>query len=114
MSRDFKNYKSNLNQNYNNQNNNQNKENLNNKQNSKQSQNQNSNQNVREEVENVVNKYKDKSENELMGEIDKYVSEAKKNGGINPNDVQNFYNIVAPNMNKEQLDKLNRIIKKLK
>ena len=44
----------------------------------------------------------------------KDVDEAKKSGNLSSNDLDNFLKTVAPMLNKEQMDKMNDLINKIK
>lgn len=54
------------------------------------------------------------SEGELYSELFKNVDEAKKSGNLSSNDLDNFLKTVAPMLNKEQMDKMNDLINKIK
>lgn len=73
-----------------------------------------SNDDLRKIVEDTVNSRKGKSQEELMSEIIDNAAKQRKEGKLNDADLDNFYNSVAPMLNKEQLARLKNIMKMLK
>ncbi len=65
-------------------------------------------------LEGVVGKYKDKSEDELMAELDKAVKSAKKDGSFNEESLENFAELVAPPLSEVQREKLCNLIAVIK
>ena len=67
-----------------------------------------------EEVKKKTEELSKLSEGELYSELFKNVDEAKKSGSFTAEEVDNFLNTVSPMLTKEQLDKMNSLINKIK
>ena len=67
-----------------------------------------------EDVRKKAEEFSKLSEGELYSELFKNVDEAKKSGNLSSNDLDNFLKTVAPMLNKEQMDKMNDLINKIK
>lgn len=68
----------------------------------------------KEDVRKKAEEFSKLSEGELYSELFKNVDEAKKSGNLSSNDLDNFLKTVAPMLNKEQMDKMNDLINKIK
>lgn len=75
-------------------------------------------QNLTPESQKVLNdflsSYSGKSEDELISEIIKTAVKNKKEGKLTNADIDDFYNLLKPMLKKEQIEKLERVIKTLK
>lgn len=106
MSKNIRNFKG-----YNNQSNN--KSNCNNGNNYAGGNNYNKSD-VEQDVKNQFNKYSGYSENQLIDEFYKEVYRQQKLGNLNPQMLQNFYNMMAPNMTPAQKKKMKDLIDSVK
>lgn len=76
------------------------------------------NQNIGEQtntknVEELYNKYKDKSENELLDELLKNVSQQKQNGTYNYSNILSMVQNIMPYLNEHQKQKIQEILSKI-
>lgn len=69
---------------------------------------------MNEEVKAQFDKYSKFSENQLMDEFYREAERQKKLGNLNPQMLENFYNMMAPNMTKEQQKKMKAMINSIK
>lgn len=65
-------------------------------------------------VENVTSKYKNKSSEELFGDILNMINEGERNGSLKKQDVSNFASRIAPMLSNEQRSKLNMLLNSIK
>ena len=70
-------------------------------------------QNDEENIKNIYNKYKDKSEGELMGELYNVVNKQKENGTFDLQSLQNSLQKISPLLSSEQNEKIKDILQKL-
>ncbi len=61
-------------------------------------------------LDDVLGKYKNKTEKELMEELNRAVSRAKEDGSFNEQSLKDFVELVSPHLSEEQLEKLNGLI----
>ncbi len=71
-------------------------------------------QDAEDEVQSQFNKYSGYSENQLIDEFYKEVYKQKQLGNLSPEMLQNFYNMMAPNMSSEQKKKMKGLIDSIK
>lgn len=69
---------------------------------------------VEEDVKSQFNKYSGYSENQLIDEFYKEVYKQKQLGNLSPAMLQNFYNMMAPNMSPQQKQKMKALIDSIK
>lgn len=67
-----------------------------------------------ENVEKTISKYQDKSENELMGDLEQAISEGRKNGTFSNEMLDAFIKNVSPMMDSAQRKKLDNLAKMIK
>lgn len=70
--------------------------------------------NVEQDVKNQFNKYSGYSENQLIDEFYKEVYKQKQMGNLSPAMLENFYNMMSPNMTPEQRKKMKSLIDSVK
>lgn len=59
----------------------------------------------------MMNKYKNKSTNELYEELIKVANTQKANGNLNKAQLDNIYNTLAPMMNEKERENLKNLLK---
>lgn len=67
----------------------------------------------KENIENIINKYSNFTSDELMQEFLKLTENKRNNGTLN-GDLERMKNTLTPFLNREQLDRMNDIINKVK
>ena len=67
-----------------------------------------------ENIEDIYNKYKDKSESELMGDLFNTVNKQKKDGTFDYEGIENAISKISPYLTEEQSERLKGILKTLK
>ena len=60
--------------------------------------------------EDLVNKYKNKSSDELYAELIKVAGEQKAKGNLNKSQLNNIYNTLSPMMNEKEKENLKKLI----
>lgn len=65
-------------------------------------------------LEGVVGKYKNKSEEELINELNKAVKNAKDDGSFDEESLENFAQLVSPHLSDAQREKLCNLIAVIK
>ena len=65
-------------------------------------------------LKSMAKNYEGKSENEILGEIKKTVSQGKKDGSLTDKKINDIANQISPMLNKEQKAKLDFLLKSLK
>lgn len=65
-------------------------------------------------VENLYYEYKDKSEDELISELFKYVAKQKENGTFDYENLSNMLNQISPFLNEQQKNKMKDILNQIK
>jgi hypothetical protein len=65
-------------------------------------------------VEDTIKKYENKSEGEMMGDLEKMISQGRKDGTFNDNMLDAFIKNVSPMMDSTQRKKLESITRTLK
>ena len=65
-------------------------------------------------VEDTIKKYEDKSEGEMMGDLEKMISQGRKDGTFNDEMMDAFIKNVAPMMDGAQRKKLESIARSLR
>ena len=65
-------------------------------------------------VEDTIKKYEDKSEGEMMGDLEKMISQGRKDGTFNDDMLDAFIKNVAPMMDGAQRKKLDSIARSLR
>lgn len=68
----------------------------------------------KEDIEGIYNKFKDKSQDELISELFKNVESQKQNGTFNYDGLINTINKLSPFLTKEQNLKIEDILKSIK
>jgi len=66
--------------------------------------------NMNMNYEDLVNKYKNKSSNELYEELLKVAQTEKAKGNLNKSQLNNIYNTLAPMMNETERENLKKLI----
>lgn len=84
------------------------------KENRTQNADKNVDENLKKTFDDTVKRSKNMSQKELMDEILRQAAEDKRSGKLSNNDLQNFYNSVAPMLNAEQIKKLKDIMALIK
>lgn len=74
----------------------------------------NLNKEQEQKVEELYDKYKDKSEDELMNELLRNVSKQKQDGSFNYNSIADTFDKLSPFLNSEQNLKLKELLQKIK
>lgn len=69
---------------------------------------------VEKDVQSKFNKYSGYSENQLIEEFYKEVYKQQQLGNLNPQMLQNFYNMMSPNMTPAQKKKMKDLIDSVK
>lgn len=67
-----------------------------------------------EVVEEAIGKYKDKTEDELLAELVNVAKKAKENGTFDQNSIENFLQIVSPQLSEAQKEKMESLISVIK
>lgn len=67
-----------------------------------------------DKLKSMAKNYEGKSENEILGEIKKTVSQGKKDGSLTDKKINDIANQISPMLNKEQKAKLDFLLKSLK
>ena len=65
-------------------------------------------------LDGVIGKYKDKDEDELVGELIKAARQAKEDGSFSEQSLEEFVNLVSPHLSEEQKAKLSNLISVIK
>jgi hypothetical protein len=65
-------------------------------------------------VEDTIKQYENKSEGEMMGDLEKMISQGRKDGTFNDNMLDAFIKNVSPMMDSAQRKKLENITRTLK
>ena len=65
-------------------------------------------------VEEVIGKYRDMTEDELLAELVKVAKSSKENGTFDENAIENFLQIVSPQLSDEQKAKMSNLISVIK
>lgn len=67
-----------------------------------------------ENIEEIYNKYKDKSQSEIMQELFGQVQKQKQNGTFDYEKIVSMVNMMSPYLNQEQKNNILTILSKLK
>jgi len=67
-----------------------------------------------QDVQSQFNKYSGYSENQLIDEFYKEVYKQKQMGNLSPEMLENFYNMMSPNMSPAQKKKMKALIDSIK
>ena len=65
-------------------------------------------------LDGVIGKYKDKDEDELVGELIKAARKAKEDGSFSEQSLEEFFTLVSPHLSEEQKNKLSNLISVIK
>lgn len=65
-------------------------------------------------LKSFASKYEGSSEDELLSEIIKQAEQGRKKGTLKDSDIENFKNMLMPMLNKEQREKLLKVIETIK
>ncbi len=70
--------------------------------------------NIADDLGAVAEKYKGKSENELMSALMRSVSDAKSNGSFSADQLDSFVGFVSPSLDDDSRTKLNALVDMIK
>lgn len=70
--------------------------------------------NSKDMLKNFASKYEGASEDTLISEIMKEAEKGRRNGTLTNADIDRFKNMLAPMLNQQQRQKLEKVVEKLK